>query len=224
MSSFEAMGSKIGVNTSCPLCQGTSLKELKDLEEKIYLYCLTCDLIFLSAPFLPSREEEEERYLLHQNTLTNQGYVKMLRDFIKKTILPFREGRVKALDFGCGKEAVLKVLLEEEGFSVDVYDPLFFPTLKGEKYHLITITEVLEHIPGVKEVFKQLEQLLLPGALLAVMTHFHRGKEEFLNWWYRKDFTHVSFYSYKSFSYLARNFSYSILYTDSKKTILMKRS
>ncbi len=207
----------------CPLCESTSIYLLLEREERTYYHCLFCDLIFLDPRFYLPEEEEKRRYQLHNNTPENEGYVKMFRDFLDTTILPFVKERGLALDFGCGPGPVLKLLLEEEGFSVDIYDPYFYPE-RGEekKYHLITSTEVVEHIGKAKELWSHLQETLQSGGYLAVMTHFHPGVDRFSDWWYIKDPTHIVFYSHRTIYYIQEALSWRILYLDEKKNLLLQ--
>lgn len=209
----------------CPLCTSSSLNKLFDEREESYYHCLFCDLIALSPSSYLSKEEERERYLLHNNTPENEGYVKMFRHFLDETILPFVEERGLSLDYGCGPGPVLKMLLEEEGFSVDIYDPFFYPTIHRERsYLLLTSTEVLEHIGEVRSVWLDFEHLVRPHGYLALMTHFHPGPERFHNWWYKRDPTHVVFYSQKTFSHIESAYPWEILYQDGEKKLLLRKS
>lgn len=208
----------------CPLCERDAPRFLKS-QGKIYYHCLYCDLIFLFPSFFLTPEEEKERYLLHENTRENTGYVKMLQDFLTTTIFPLVTERGRALDFGCGPEPVLGLLLEEAGFQVDLYDPFFYPQgVKNYPYLLITATEVLEHIQDAQGVFFALLDLLPVGGYLALMTHLHHGPREFPNWWYSKDPTHVTFYSWQTCCYLQEAFSWTILYGDGKRQLLLQKT
>lgn len=148
----------------------------------------------------------------------------MFREFLDTTILPFVKERGLALDFGCGPGPVLKLLLEEEGFPVHIYDPYFYPEREGKQYYLITSTETLEHIGNAREVWEDLKGSLQPGGYLAIMTHFHPGAERFPDWWYIKDPTHIVFYSAKTVFYLQQTFSWRIIYMDRKKSLLLHLS
>lgn len=209
---------------SCPLCEELSILPLPPLDDKTYYHCRSCDLILLSPSCYLSRDQERERYLLHNNTRENTGYVKMFQDFLKNTIFPFVQERGRALDFGCGPGPVLGALLEEAGFLVELYDPFFFPQqLTGPPYLLVTATEVLEHIGDSKGVFLQFKDLLQTGGYLALRTCLHPGPERFSDWWYRKDPTHVVFYSWRTFCYLQEESSWRIIYGDEEKQLLLQQ-
>ena len=209
----------------CPLC-GSTNNTATAIEEKTYYFCGRCDLAFLAAQFYPSPERERERYLLHNNSLEDRGYVGMFEAFLERAVLPFVGKGVEALDFGCGPAPVLQVLLEKKGIPTDVYDPYFAPELPpaGKKYGLITCTEVLEHVHQPRTVWEFFCQRLQPGGILAAMTAFRPSREEFARWWYRQDFTHVCFYSRETFRWLSRHYPLHLLFLDNKNTVVLERA
>src|SRR3990170_5156058 len=72
----------------CILCNSSSVFQLtftktyKKLGQRSYLRCRECDLIFVPEEFHLSPDDEEARYRLHHNSLSNEGYVKMFREKI----------------------------------------------------------------------------------------------------------------------------------------------
>ena len=207
----------------CIVCKSKKLKIL-NLKNKYY-FCKNCEAIFTAREEIVAAEEEKQRYLGHDNSHQNEGYVKMFKDFIEKVIDPHLEKKGKALEFGCGPGPVLADLLVEEGFEVDKYDPYFYPDLnfKQKKYDLITSTEVFEHFSDPKKEIKLLNKLLKVGGYLAVMTSFHPGPEEFAEWWYKWDPTHIMFYNLKTFKKLVEDHNFEIIFSDQEKYILFKK-
>jgi cyclopropane fatty-acyl-phospholipid synthase-like methyltransferase len=88
---------------------------------------------------------------------------------------------------------------------VALYDPYFFDdaAVLAHTYDFITCTEVAEHFHNPAGQFFQLDRMLKPGGVLAVMTTFQTDDERFANWHYRRDPTHVVFYREASFRHLA---------------------
>jgi hypothetical protein len=172
-----------------------------------YFHCASCECIFcLEEHILPPSLERKE-YLRHNNSLACDGYVKMFDDFIDECVLPFHPAIETALDFGSGPEPVLATLLERRGFNVDIYDVFFAPEtiFKTKRYDLITATEVFEHLSQPVETLRTLASCLAKNGIIVVMTLFHpRNDAVFLDWWYRRDPTHITFFTPKTFEIMAR--------------------
>ena len=173
-----------------------------------------------------SGREEREVYLQHENTPENDGYVQMFRDFIDGAILPF-SGRIEtALDFGCGPGPVLASLLREQGIRTETYDPYFadYPGVLSATYDLITATEVLEHLVHPMTELKRLIRILNPGGILAVMTLFHPNRTDlFQDWWYRRDPTHVGFFTPVTLKAMARDLGLDLAGHDHKRIAVFRK-
>lgn len=209
----------------CRLCSDSTGHKIETKDQRVFYLCAACEFISLDPKFFLTKEEEKARYDLHENTIEDLGYVKMFTDFIDFAIEPHKENIEKALDFGSGPGPVLASLLEDNGFNTDIYDPYFAADtqLKESSYDLITATEVFEHFNKPRESIAKLVSLLKPKAYLAVMTCFPPAKQDFDAWWYKNDPSHVSFYSLKSFEYLAREFSLKITRDNGKNIIVFQK-
>ncbi|MEC9491055.1 MAG: class I SAM-dependent methyltransferase [Halanaerobiales bacterium] len=207
----------------CRVCKDQDLRVL-DLDQKYY-YCKECEAIFIDRKEIIKQEEEKERYEGHDNTHQNEGYVKMFEDFLKESVFPFIEDVDEVLEFGCGPGPVLADLLKREDYQVDKYDPYFYPerVYENKKYDLITSTEVFEHFSEPRKEMEFLTFHLKAGGYLAIMTSFHPGPEEFADWWYKWDPTHIVFYNLNTFQKLAEDFNLKIIYTDEEKYIIFKK-
>lgn len=212
---------------NCKVCNNNELVKLEGKRLRApYYHCKRCDLIFVSSEALIYGEEERERYSRHNNSLENEGYVNMFKRFIESALLPFRAQLTNALDYGSGPGPVLAHLLDELGLEVEHYDPYFSPekVYQGKKYSLITSTEVFEHFKEPAKELELLTGLLKPGGLLAIMTHFHLGDyERFKKWWYIIDNTHCTFYSRKSFDFIAERQGLKVVYCNDKNIIVLKK-
>src|SRR5690606_19582436 len=130
----------------CPLCQHIS-KENKIIgpDQRKFLFCEKCYLVFVHADFLPSALNEKGRYLQHQNSIEDSAYVEFLNQAIQPA-LSFLEKENTGLDFGCGPVPVLSQLLGKLDLNCAYYDPFFFPQLDDTKhYDFVFATECLEH-------------------------------------------------------------------------------
>ena len=95
-------------------------------------------------------------------------------------------------------------LVEVDGLG-DVVDRADAKAL-DQQYDFITASEVVEHFYSPQKEFDLLANQLKPNGLLALMTALYDDSIDFKNWYYRKDPTHVAFYSRATFNYLARKY------------------
>ena len=111
----------------------------------------------------------------------------------------------KGLDFGCGPGPALAEMLKEDGYGVDLYDPFFFDNERvlTKAYDFITCTETIEHFFEPIKEFKRIDDMLGKEGVLGVMTTFLSDEKDFGQWYYRKDPTHVAFYSPKTIEVIA---------------------
>ncbi len=202
-------------------CDGVLIEEV--FEPK-YFQCPNCDLIFIDDDFILNQKQEKERYSIHNNSLDNLGYVKMLNNFIVEAVAPFTNKLDSGLEFGCGPGPVLSQLLSSMGIKMDIYDPYFFndKSFESKKYDLITSTEVLEHVRNPKEVLDVLVSILNKNGILSIMTLFHDNCD-FKTWWYRRDSTHICFYSSKTCYWIEKIFSIKIKYFNKKNICVWQK-
>ena len=196
----------------CPLCRGQGLRLFfsridKVFGARVYDHCLTCDLVFLKPHLRLSVEAERERYRAHQNSPSDEGYVR----FLNRLLIPLKEripAGAKGLDYGCGPGPTISVLMENENYQVVNYDPAFFPNEDAffSEYQFITCTEVIEHVCDPKNIFKILFDLLRKDGVLAIMTQVRYDNVNFKEWWYPKDPTHICFFSNRTFAWIANCF------------------
>ena len=211
---------------NCKICHYTT-KIFEDMElQKQFHACPKCHCIALDPHYYLSHEKENSLYNNHQNSLENEGYVKMFEDFLDYfwDDLTCKE---KALDFGSGPTPVLAELLKRREVLIDCYDKFYQPIrcFENQTYDFITSTEVFEHLDDPVATLSLLSQHLKPQGKIALMTLFHTNDEAlFLKWWYRRDPTHIMFYTPKTLDVLAQKCGLEVLKTDGKRIgILQKR-
>lgn len=169
-----------------------------------YWRCPHCMATFADRLHLPGATDERNRYVLHDNDPDDPGY----RRFLSKAAEPLKDrlppGQ-KGLDFGCGPDSAMSSLMAADGHEMSLYDPFFFPDPNALTvvYDFITCTEVVEHFHRPKAEFDRLDGLLRSGGHIAIMTCFQTDDDQFANWHYRRDFTHVVFYRERTFRIIA---------------------
>ena len=129
------------------------------------------------------------------------------------------------LDFGSGPGPTLSVMLEELGYNMDIYDYFYHNDPKGfeKRYDFITTTEVIEHLHNPYDEILKLWNLLNKNGVLGIMTAFRPDDKKFKNWYYKRDLTHVRFFTEKSFTQLAEKLNAEISIPQKDVVILKKR-
>jgi hypothetical protein len=214
------------MDIKCPLCS-VSAHYQSSGESREYWLCSHCFVIFVPDNFHVAQAEEIERYLEHENSIQNEGYVHMFQK--KISILEKYEFKT-ALDYGCGYEPVLKFLLEQQGIETDAYDLNFFPDLNlNKQYDLVISTETFEHFRNPAEEIHRITDRVIPGGLLAIMTRFYPTEKQgllsdtFSNWYYKRDPTHIIFYCTKTFQWLAESIGFKMVYNNDHDFVVLRK-
>jgi hypothetical protein len=171
-----------------------------------------------------SAEEELKRYNLHQNSPDDKKYKKFLSRLYKPLndkLSPCSSG----LDFGSGPGPTLHRMFMECGHKMNIYDCFYADdqSVFALTYDFITATEVVEHLFNPQQELDRLWLCLKPGGLIGIMTSLVESKEAFKNWYYKKDETHVAFYSEKTFKWLQRKWKASLEFVDNGVVIFRKK-
>lgn len=194
---------------ACILCGSEKLSNCL-VDKKTYFSCSGCDLIFLNPEERLSAALEKARYQKHENNVLDQGYQKFvgpLFDSVTKVYLPTHAG----LDYGSGPGSAISHLLGVANYNVQKYDPFFFnqpQILKENSFDYIIVCEVAEHFYDPLSEFTKLKTYLKPGGSLFVMTSLVTSAIDFATWSYRRDVTHVCFYSETTCQYLKEKFNF----------------
>ncbi|MBF0439036.1 MAG: class I SAM-dependent methyltransferase [Magnetococcales bacterium] len=174
-----------------------------------YWGCEICEARFLDPRHRPSRSEEYNRYLLHQNDPNDLGYRRFLSRLVDPLLTRLSSGS-SGLDYGCGPVPVLVMMLRDAGHEMALYDPFFYPDPAPlqQYYDFVTCTETIEHFHRPAEEFDRLVTLVRSGGWLAIMTCFHGDDAGFAGWRYRADQTHVVFYREATLRFIAESYGW----------------
>ncbi len=198
----------------CLLClQTITVQDFYQNENShIFCRCNGCGLFFRSPENRLSLQAERARYELHQNNVTDLDYQNFLRPIVE-AILKNHTPEQQGMDFGCGPSSVISHLLKKQSYQIVDYDPFFFPLehLLLNQYDYVTCTEVVEHFFNPDQEFKKLRLLLKPEGQLYIKTSLTDQVQDFTQWYYQRDPSHVSFYNIKSLRYIKTKFEFSHL-------------
>lgn len=192
-----------GEGYSCPLCAASSTVFHRD-PERMYLRCFRCRLVFVDPSCLPTAEQEREHYARHENDPDDPRY----RQFLNRLFEPLQRRlspQSLGLDFGSGPGPTLSVMFAEAGHETRIYDPFFAPQrdVLSHTYDFVTSSEVVEHFHRPARDLQLMWSLLRVGGWLGIMTKRMEAAESFADWHYKRDPTHVSFFSLETFAWLA---------------------
>lgn len=207
----------------CPLCKYKDVRPIQTPGiSSLYFVCTQCDLHFLHPKYHLNPEEEKQRYLQHQNDVTDVRYQNFVRPLYEEIIHRF-PSPAKGLDYGAGPGPVLTELLKKQHHQMSLYDPFFWPdtAVLNHPYDFVFACEVAEHFFDPATEFKKLRGLISKGGLVGLMTSLVTPQIDFATWYYRKDPTHVVFYSKQTVAWIARTFEFSKFEIANDRVILL---
>ncbi len=209
----------------CSFCKQPMVAWYDQQFKVTYHHCPTCGFIQLDPADRVEAADEFAQYELHENSIEDEGYVDFLNRAIDGGIGKFMDGG-RLLDFGSGPEPVLAELLRRRGYEVTLYD-LFYhdvPSAFEKTYAGIVTTEVVEHLADPPAVFKRLAACLDKGGYLSLMTLFApEERDVFLDWHYRRDPTHIAFYTPETFRYFESLYGLRLIDHDGKRVATFRR-
>ncbi len=212
----------------CPLCLSAETALLYVQRDhaggRDFYQCGICDLVFVPDEFHVSPEAQLERYLSHNNDTDDPEYrafLSRLLDELRPHLIP----GAHALDYGAGPGPALAAMMRDEGLRVRTYDPFFQPSRSAleERYSFVTCTETAEHFAKPRRDFDTLDSVLKASSWLGIMTGMLDDWEEFPDWYYHRDPTHVSFYSRKAMSWIGERYSWKALFPR-QNVVLFRKS
>jgi hypothetical protein len=188
-----------------------------------WLDCPDCGLISAHPDELPSPEAERARYETHNNDPEDHRY----RAFLDRLVSPLAEqlqSGSAGLDYGAGPTPVLAMMMEERGFPTESWDPFFMPdgALLDRQYDFVSCSETVEHFHRPLEAYARLMDRVRPGGWLGVMTEPVPSEIPLSDWWYAKDFTHVSLHRNETFEWIGRRWGWQ-MERASRTVVLLRR-
>ncbi|WP_170265127.1 class I SAM-dependent methyltransferase [Salibacter halophilus] len=210
-------------SNQCSLCDQWSNHKVPGPFNRTYYRCKNCELIFVDPSDFISEKEELRRYDLHENNSDDEGYQTFLKKAVEPALL-YLNDEMQGLDYGSGLNKVLSLLLKEQGIKCDNFDYYYHPELEDKKYEFIFSTETFEHFTDPKKELEKIDNLLVEGGYLVVMTKTWISEERFEKWHYARDYTHVSFFNVETFHYIAKKWKYRVLENIRNTVFILQKS
>lgn len=190
----------------CPLCSSTESVLFDQDKFRSFYQCRHCSLVFVPRNELISASDEKARYETHKNDEGDpayHAYLSKIAEAVSRNLTP----GMKGLDFGSGRTKLLARLISDD---VDSYDVFFHPheALKQKTYDFIIMSEVIEHLRDLSDELQVINKMLRSDGLLFVKTKL-LPENNFSSWFYKRDITHVQFFSEASFKFLSEKYGFS---------------
>ncbi|MEK9627480.1 MAG: class I SAM-dependent methyltransferase [Nitrospinota bacterium] len=170
---------------------------------------------------LPEKTFEENHYK-KQWLATESGFWEdqarsLISYFENFGVLP-NDHRI--LDFGAGSGELTR-RLEGMSYRMTSLEPMNNGYLKDQnypfKFDAVIALEVIEHLPNVWEELEEIEKVLKPDGIIMFSTFLtnpfidsDNAVEKFMEWWYKDDPTHISFFCNQTLSVMAEKRNYTI--------------
>lgn len=209
---------------NCLLCQREAVSDpFFESPYHPFFYCAYCGTIFRDPVTFLTPEAEKERYLEHNNDPEDSGYQQFISPIVKAVTKDFKSSS-KGLDYGAGTGPVIAGLLREQEFEIVMYDPFFHPNTPAlmQAYDFIVDCEVIEHFYRPMDEFKKLYDLLRPKGRLYCMTDPTDNCDDFAQWHYKDDPSHVLFYNRGNLEWICRQVGFSTLTIDDRLIVFEK--
>lgn len=206
----------------CTLCTSeTEPFYYYEKENRQYHRCPSCRAILMDKNDYPTPEEEIYRYESHDNDVEDPRYQQFVSPLVEKITNHYKPNHL-GLDFGSGTGPVITKMLNDRGYTLNLYDPFFDnnPDVLDVSYDYIVSCEVIEHFHHPYQEFASLKQMLKPGGALFLKTDLYTDDKDFHAWYYKSDETHVFFYHPYTFQWIKEAFDFSSLSIDDRHITL----
>ncbi len=228
-------------NYDCALCNSNSTKQLLVKQGFSIVQCSNCSFVYVN----PRIDDDQLITIYEHNYFINKdyGYVgyeqeKRLRIKNFEKWLNDAQGfmssiaPINALDVGCAAGYCLDVMeakgWQAEGLELD--EDICDSLIKGGKiahhssldnfktklkYQVITLFDVIEHIPNIDAAFKKLSNLLEVNGIVIMVTPNYDSLQRRLfskNWFQYKPIEHIQYFTIKSLGAFAKRNNLQIIY------------
>lgn len=171
-----------------------------------------------------ARGDEFQRYQDHNNDPADPRYRAFFQPLVSK-IIDQESGY--GLDYGAGPGSAMVAMLEEQGYSMEVFDPFYYPDPqvidRPHIYDFLVCTEAMEHFYEPHKEFSRLVNLVKPGGSIYCMTLLYGPEIDFAKWHYRMDPTHVFFYQPETLEWIGQEFGLDLMNIDKSRAFCFQK-
>lgn len=241
------------VASACPVCGSQTLKPTWTLGGYGLSRCDRCTHLFVSSGLVPGVLDQayERDYYAAGDSTARSGYEdylakapQRLRGFEQRLreLERFTVGRGRLLDYGCAVGLFVKVAadagwdaigLERSAWAADYGTRHYGLTIVGgseddcagfdQRFDLVTMWDVLEHLEDPRGVLQRMARWLRPGALLALNTVDSASRGARLageHWRHLAPPHHLQYFTRDSLLYLLRDCGFRLLAVHSQGVML----
>lgn len=228
----------------CTACKANNAKFILRKQELNIVKCRQCEFVYVN----PRVSTNDLLSIYQHNYFNNKklGYVNYeqekrlrIKNFERwlTDIKPFLPPtlNIRALDVGCAAGYCLDVMKTKgynaEGLELDeemneelaasghkVFKKTLSDFYSKEKYSLITMFDVIEHIPDVDDSFDRLNNLLEKDGILVIITPDFNSLQRMIfgkRWFQFKPIEHIQYFTKKSLLKIAKRNNFEIVYHSS---------
>jgi 2-polyprenyl-3-methyl-5-hydroxy-6-metoxy-1,4-benzoquinol methylase len=234
-----------GVTPSCTLCGADGAVRLFAKSTQEYWRCARCALVFAigqtNANFRASIQGFEPAYRQYlEETPVDRPNLEDVIAWIEGHVPLTRD--VRLLDVGAGTGKLVKHLkrtrpcevsgIEPSSALFDAYglnalgiERITLPQLAargGTQYDVVTVLDVVEHVPAASEFISALAQITKPGGFVFLTTPDTDGPLARLlgRWWHHYNPYHFSLYGRRTVEAAARLGSFHVVATEHRSKLM----
>jgi len=219
---------------ACPVCTGEKFIKLFEKQNEPFVKCLGCELVFINPrPIYDQVLETYDRDYSQAYANKAEKKLKRVRRWVKRIVKQYGN-HGKWLDVGCSVGFVVKTAEEFgfEGYGIDVQSwgieygknilglqNLTCGTLEDQNYkdsyfNVISLYDVIEHVPDLNSLVLELKRILAPGGVIDIITpdlgHW-RVPMELHEWSEIKPSEHLYYFSKSTLSQLLNRHNINII-------------